>query len=161
MFRPLCVLSAIAVALCGCTIYQQTDTFKEKYNVYAEPKIVVRNGPEHHALPIPYASPYPAEAFMFCNVPINKLEDFADAIIRRMDAKTLKKYLEIQDEIDTLYIQLRDFLSDNSKREDLSQLGKRAIFGYYITRDAHGIRNMFATVQYTKHLKSIYTKTLR
>ncbi|MDE0086895.1 MAG: hypothetical protein OXU23_14340 [Candidatus Poribacteria bacterium] len=157
MFRFLCILLAITVALCGCTIYQQTDTFKKKYNVYTEPVINYSN----KVIAISGASPYDAEAFVFCDVPISKLEDFADAIIRRMDAKTLKEYLEIQDEIDTFYIQLRDFLSDNPKREDLSQLGKRAIFGYYITRDAHGIRNMFATVQYTKHLKSIYTKTVR
>ena len=158
MIRFLCGL--FVVILCGCATHHQSDTFKEKYNVYAEPEIVdVESG--YYSLPVEWASPYPAEAFMFCDVPTNELADFVDAIVRRMDAENLPEYLAIQNQIDTLFRRLRVSICYQRGKEKYGNFGnpvfleeraRRALFGYYMTRDENGIRNAVATVQYTRYL---------
>ena len=70
--------------LFGCANHQQSNTFKEKYNVYAKPTPDFSN----KVIVIPNAEPYPAMAFEQCGLPISVLEDFIDALVHRIDAKT-------------------------------------------------------------------------
>ena len=150
MVRPLCFLFTIAVILCGCTTHPQRITFQEKYDIYADPVVDYSN----MVIAIPDAEPYPAMAFIECGLKISDLEDFIDAIVRRMDAKNLTEYHAIQDELDTLFRKLRtDLGMDDTKTFYTWPEGKayRVLLGYYTTRDEYGLKAAFATVQYVKH----------
>ena len=110
MSKFLCIL--LVVSLCSCTIHQQSNTFKEKYNIYTEPKPDFSN----RVIAIPDAQPYPAMAYEQCGLPISMLEDFIDAIVRRMDAKNLTEYHAAQDRLDAIFYQLRDILGMDEKK---------------------------------------------
>ncbi|MCY4568944.1 MAG: hypothetical protein OXD49_11615 [Candidatus Poribacteria bacterium] len=106
MLRFLCILLVVA-CVCGCTIDPQRNTFKEKYDVYAKIEIDAAS----ITLPLYHDSPetefYHSQLLLDQYIPIKELEAFADAIIRRMDAKNLSEYHKIQDEIDRLHSLLR------------------------------------------------------
>lgn len=108
MLRFLCYFYLVAIILCGCTNNAERNTFKEKYDAYADPQL---NSEEFKTREFPEHIENYAWNLRDTDVPVNKLEDFVDAIIRRMDAKTLPEYLKIQDEIDILYFWLTDKLS--------------------------------------------------
>ena len=152
MFRVLCILCV--VGFCGCTIHQQSNTFKERYNIYAEPKPDFSN----RVIAIPGASPYPAMAYEQCGLPISMLEDFIDAIVRRMDAKNLTEYDAAQDRLDTIFIQLRNMLKMEEGQKTLytwpEGYAYRHLLGDYMIRDEAELKTAFATVQYMKYQSS-------
>ena len=154
MFRFLCIF--IVVGLCGCTLHQQSNTFKEsktfkeRYDIYADPKPDYSNP----AISIPNADPYPAIAFEMCELPISMLEDFVDAIIRRMDAKNLAEYHVAQNRLDTLYWQLHNLLNmdENTTLYTWPKgYAYRTLLRYYRIRDEFGLKRAFGTVQYMKY----------
>ena len=149
IIRFLFYFCVIAVT-CGCTADQQRKTFKERYNIYADPKIDYSN----KVIAIPGARPYPAEAFIQCGLSIHALEDFIDAIVRRMDAKNFAEYHAIQDQIDKLYIQLRDTIDMDDKTLHTWPEGYayRHLLGMYMERTEDAFKSNFATVQYMKYL---------
>ena len=148
MPKFLCIL--LVVILCGCTTDQQRPTFKEKYNIYADPVIDHRN----KVIPIPGAEPYPAQVFRECGLQLSELEDFINAIVRRMDAKNLTEYHAIQDRMDTLFRQFhQDLEMDKNKTLYTSPEGKayRVLLDYYMIRTEDRLKIAFATVQYMKY----------
>ena len=162
MLRLFCVL-VVAGLLCSCTDQPQRTAFKEKYNVYAELEIEEGSA----ALPSPDPSQSTIDNGLHltrCDVPIEAFAAFADVIVRRMDARTLSEYLDIQDEIDTRYFQILKSPSTNRADEKYGTFTrhgniyedyvKKLFFDYYILRDEAGIRDMVATVQYTRYLMS-------
>ena len=158
MFRVLCIF--IVVGICGCTLHQQSNTFKdsktfkERYNIYADPKPDYSNP----AISIPNAEPYPALAFEMCEFPISTLEDFVDAIIRRMDAKNLAEYHVAQNRLDTLYWQLRNMLKMSEGQKTLYTWPEghayRYLLSYYMIRDEFRLKSAFGTVQYMKYQRT-------
>ena len=159
MFRTLCILLGMTVVLCGCTPHQQSETFKEKYNVYAE--IEIDKGLK---LPIYHDSPetefYQSQLLLDQYIPIKELEAFADAIVRRMDAKTLTEYHQIQDEIDQLHSTLRAVI--HPPRENVGwheilfeKKARDTLLHYYSIRDEKHIPGMLKTVQFARYLKSL------
>ena len=168
MLRFLCIFCV--VIFCGCTTNQQRKTFKEKYNAYADPQLDYEEVKKRRSTD---ATQWSTDATLFdyawklrnVDTPINKLEDFADAIIRRMDAKTLPEYLKIQDEIDILYFWLTDKLSAKRAYEKYRVPSRHwetfevfvrdvVLWRFYIIRDEEGIQKMLATLQYYKFLLS-------
>lgn len=152
MFRVLCIF--VVVSLCGCTIHQQSNTLKKRYNIYAEPKPDYSNP----AIAIPNAEPYPAMAFETCGLQISKLEDFVDALVQRMDAKNLTEYHTAQDRLDTLFIQLRNTLEmDDQKTLYTWPEGHayRTLLSYYMIRDETGLKHAFGTVQWMKYQRTL------
>ena len=151
MFRILCILCV--VGLCGCAIHQQSNTFKEKYNIYAEPKPDFSN----MVIAIPGAEPYPAMAFETCGLQMSALEDFIDALVRRMDAKNLTEYHAVQDRLDTLLLEFRNTL-DMDEQKTLytwpEGYAYRVLLSYYMIRDEARLKTAFATVQYMKYQRS-------
>ena len=149
MFRFLCIL--VVVSLCGCAHHQQSNTFKEKYNIYAEPKPDFSN----RVIVIPDAQPYPAMAYEQCGLPISMLEDFIDAIVCRMDAKNLTEYHAAQDRLDTIFYQFRNMLKMDEGQKTLytwpEGYAYRHLLGDYMIRDETGLKYAFATVQYMKY----------
>ena len=148
MFRALCILCV--VSLCGCTIHQQSNTFKEKYNIYADPKPDYSNP----AISIPNAEPYPAMAFETCGLQISKLEDFVDALVQRMDAKNLTEYDAAQDRLDTLFMELRNTLEMDDQKTLYTWpegYAYRVLLSYYMIRDETGLKYAFGTVQWMKY----------
>jgi hypothetical protein len=148
---------------CGCTDNPQHKTFKERYNAYADPQLDYEEVKKRRS----------ADATLFdyawhlrnTDVPINELEDFVDAIIRRMDAKNLEEYLEIQDEIDVLYFWLTDKLSAKRAYEKYRLPSRHwetfeaftrdiVLWRFYIIRDEEGIQKMLAVLEYYKFLLS-------
>ena len=99
-----------------------------------------------------------------CDVPINELERFADAIIRRMDAKNLEEYLAIENQIKSLFFLLRS--SPSAKRaeekygfytthwEVYEEYARDLFFDYYFVRDAADIEEMIKTIQFARYLIS-------
>ncbi len=158
--RIFCALSVILFVF-SCATDPPAKTFKEKYDVYAE---LPRNETPGE-LPFPNLSESTIEHGLHltrCDIPIDELEVFADAIVRCMDAKTLSEYLEIQDQIDTDYLRLRESPSTvraDEKRGTLTRHGgtyeryvKNLLFEYYMLRDEASIRDMVVTVQYTRYI---------
>ena len=148
MSKFLCIL--LVVSLCSCTIHQQSNTFKEKYNIYTEPKPDFSN----RVIAIPDAQPYPAMAYEQCGLPISMLEDFIDAIVRRMDAKNLTEYHAAQDRLDAIFYQLRDILGMDEKKTLYTWpegYAYRHLLGDYMIRDEAELKTAFATVQYMKY----------
>ena len=99
MSKILRYLLIVVVILCGCTTHQQKITFQEKYDIYADPVVDYSN----MVIAIPEAQPYPAMAFRQCGLDLDKLQNFINAIARRMDAINLVQYHAIQNEVDELY----------------------------------------------------------
>ena len=168
MLRFLCIFCV--VLLCGCTPNQQSKTFKERYNAYADPELNYEEVKKRRSTD---ATQWSTDATLFdyawklrnTDVPINELEDFADAIIRRMDAKNLEEYLEIQDEIDILYFWLTDKLSAKRAYEKYRTPSRHwesfeaftrdiVLWRFYIIRDEEGIQKMLAVLEYYKFLLS-------
>ena len=157
--RFLCCLLIVVVILCGCAKHHESNTFRTKYNVYAEPEILDVNS-EHHTLAVQWALPGAAHAFKYCDVPISVLADFVDAIVRRADAENLREYLAIQHQIDRLFIQLRLSVSYPRGKEKYGDWGsvyleKEArlyLVEFYRSRHEHQIRDAVATVQYTRYI---------
>lgn len=152
MLRYSCIFTV--VILCGCTIHQQSNTFKEKYNIYAEPKPDFSN----MVIAIPNAEPYPAMAFETCKLPISMLEDFIDALVQRIDAKNLTQYHAAQDRLDELFYQLRNMLKMHEGEKTLytwpEGYAYRVLNGYYRIRDEDRLKGAFATIQYMKYQKT-------
>ena len=152
MFRVLCILCV--VGLCGCTLHQQSNTFKERYNIYADPKPDYSNP----AISIPNAEPRPAMAFKQCGFPIPLLEDFVDAITCRMDAKNLAEHHIAQNRLDTLFYQLRNLLKMSEGEKTLYTWPEghayRTLLSYYMIRDEFGLKHAFGTVQYMKYQRT-------
>ncbi|MDE0482931.1 MAG: hypothetical protein OXI67_10160 [Candidatus Poribacteria bacterium] len=149
MFR-LCILFTIMVILCGCTTHHQKITFKEQYNIYSKPVVDYSN----MVIAIPDAEPRPAMAFRKCNLDLYELQQFIDAIVRRMDAKNLVQYHAIQNEVDELYFKLRNTLNmDDTKTLYTWPEGYayRVLNSYYRIRTENHLKTAFATVQYMKH----------
>ncbi|MDE0686997.1 MAG: hypothetical protein OXI61_02410 [Candidatus Poribacteria bacterium] len=170
MIRFLCYLYIVAIICCGCTDNPQNKTFKERYNAYADPQLDYEEVKKRRSTDATQWSP-DATLFNYAwhlrdtDVPINELEDFADAIIRRMDAKNLEEYLEIQDEIDLLYFWLTDKLSAKRAYEKYLTPSRHwesfeaftrdiVLWRFYIIRDEEGIQKMLATLEYYKFLLS-------
>ena len=153
MSKFLCIFTI--VILCGCTIHQQSNTFKEKYNIYTEPEPDYSNP----AISIPNAQPRPAEAFKKSKLPISMLEDFIDALVHRMDAKNLTQYHAAQDRLDTLYYQLRNRLKMHEGEKTLytwpEGYAYRYLDSYYRIRDEFHLKGAFGTIQYMKYLKTL------
>ncbi|MCG9133447.1 hypothetical protein J5I95_17385 [Candidatus Poribacteria bacterium] len=149
MSKFLCIL--LVVILCGCTHHQQSNTFKEKYDIYAEPKPDFSNW----VIAIPGASPYPAMAYEQCGLPISMLEDFIDAIVRRMDAKNLTEYDAAQDRLDTIFNQLHNMLKMEEGHKTLytwpEGYAYRHLLGDYMIRDEAALKTAYATIQYMKY----------
>ncbi len=115
-------------------------------------------------LPIYHDSPetefYHSQLLLDQYIPIRELEAFADAIIRRMDAKTLAEYHQIQDEIDELHSMLRTVI--HPPREDVGwseilfeKKARDILLHYYSIRDEKHISGMLKTVQFARYLKSL------
>ena len=152
MFKFLCIF--MVMILCGCTNHQQSKTFKERYDIYADPKPDYSNP----AISIPNAEPYPALAFEKCKLPIPTLEDFIDAITRRMDAKNLEEYHGAQDRLDTLFLQLRNMLEMDEHKSLYTfpeGYAYRVLLSYYMIRDEFQLKHAFATIQWMKYQKNI------
>ena len=151
MFRISCIF--VVVIFFGCAYHQQGNTFKEKYNVYAEPKPDFSN----KVIVIPNAEPYPALAFEQCGLPISVLEDFIDALVHRIDAKNLTENHAAQDRLDTLFLRLRDMLEmDEHKTLYTFPEGYayRVLLSYYMARNEEQLKSAFATVQYLKYQRN-------
>ena len=162
MLRFFCYFCLVAILLCGCTNTPEHNTFKEKYDAYADPQL---NSEAFRTRAFPEHIFNYAWKLRQTDVPINKLEDFADALIRRMDAKTLPEYLKIQDEIDLLYFSLTDNLSAKRASEKYRTPSRHwhtfevftrdiVLWRFYIIRDEEGIQKMLTTLQYYKFLLS-------
>ena len=161
MFRCLRYLLIVVVILCGCAKHHESNTFRRKYNVYAEPEILDVNS-EHHPLAVQWALPGAADALKYCDVPISTLADFVDAIVRRADAENLREYLAIQHQIDRLFVQLRLSVSYPRGKEKYGDWGYDSVFlekearlylvEFYRSRHEHEIRDAVATVQYTRYI---------
>lgn len=153
MFRVLCIF--IVVSLCGCTLHQQSNTFKERYNVYTKPKPDYSNP----AISIPNAEPYPAMAFETCGLQISKLEDFVDALVQRMDAKNLTEYYAAQDRLDTLFYQFHNRLKMDEGHKTLytwpEGYAYRVLLSYYMIRDESRLKYAFGTVQWIKYQRTL------
>ncbi|MDE0017776.1 hypothetical protein F4009_17040 [Candidatus Poribacteria bacterium] len=150
MSKFLCILFAIALILCGCATHPQKITFQEQYNIYADPVVDYSN----MVIAIPGADPYPAMAFEQCGLDIDTLQDFIDAIVRRMDARNLVQYHAIQNEVDELYRKLCNTLDMNDTKTLYTWpegYAYRVLSGYYKTRDEYGLKAAFATIQYMKY----------
>lgn len=157
MLRSLCLSFIVAVVLCGCTT-DHSPTFKEKYNAYADPQL---GSEEFRKQQFPDHVQDYAWKLRNADIPINELENFADAIIRRMDAKTLPEYLGIQDEIDTLYFLLTASTSAKRAYEKYGTPSRQwevfdafvrdtILWRFYIIRDEEGIQTMLDTILYYK-----------
>ncbi len=163
MLRILRCLLIIAV-LCGCANDPQHNTFKTRYNVYAELEMDAGSAELSVISESPGDPIDNAKRFVTWNISITELEQFADAIIRRMDAKTLAEYHQIQDEIDTLYsrfLEIPPILRDSERFPLPNHWGSLVdyckevtLFGFYVTRDEAAIQNMIKTIQYTRYLMS-------
>ena len=153
MFRVLCFF--VVVSLCGCTTDHLSNTFKERYNIYAEPKPDFSNP----AIAIPDAQPRPAMAYEQCGLPISMLEDFIDAIVCRMDAKNLTEYRAAQERLDTIFYQLRNMLKMDEGQKTLytwpEGYAYRHLLGDYMIRDETGLKYAFGTVQWMKYQRSL------
>ena len=156
MLRFFCILLVVA-CVCGCTIDPQRNTFKEKYDVYAKIEIDAAS----ITLPIYHDDPetafYYSQLFLDNYLPIEDLEEFADAIIRRMDAKNLSEYHQIQDEIDQLHSSLRDVIHEPRQEVGWAEIWieKKVIdrlLHYYSIRDETHIPDMLKTVQFARYL---------
>ena len=98
-----------------------------------------------------------AQLFLDNYVPIKELEDFADAIIRRMDAKNLSEYHEIQDEIDRLHSVLRGVIHPPRPEVGWEEIWYEKkvtdiLLHYYSIRSEPHIPDMVKTVQFTRYL---------
>ena len=148
MPKFLCIL--LVVILCGCTTHPQRITFKEQYNIYSDPVVDHSN----MVIAITDAEPRPAMAFEECGLDLDTLQHFIDAIVRRMDARNLVQYHAIQNEVDTLYRQLRNTLDlDDTKTLYTWPEGYayRVLRSYYTIRTEDRLKSAFATVQYMKY----------
>ncbi len=155
MLRFLCIFCGVAI-ICGCTPDPQSNTFKERYNVYAE--IEMNEGSTE--LPFPNSSPHAASYLIKSSIPIKQVEDFADAIVRRMDAKTLAEYLELQDEIDERYGRiLRRSINPRQWKSLVGYSKDTVLFGFYVARDEDSIRRMVMTVQHAKYMISKHSQS--
>lgn len=169
MFRFLCIFSFLVI-LCGCTPDQQSKSFKDRYDAYANPQLDYEEVKKRRSTDVTQWS-MDATVFEYAwklretDVPINELEDFADAIIRRMDAKNLEEYLGIQDEIDRLYFWLTDKLSAKRAYEKYDTPSRHwesyeaftrdiVLWRFYIIRDEEGIQQMLAVLEYYKFMLS-------
>ena len=104
---------------------------------------------------------------MWCDVPINELEDFADALIRRMGARTIAEHRVVQEEIDTLY---QNLLNSVNADRGVAKYGyerhlevmetdvsHNVLPSFYNTCREADIKKMVATIQYTRYLISVYS----
>ena len=156
MLRFLGILLVVA-CVCGCTIDPQRNTFKEKYDVYAKIEIDAAS----IRLPIYHDDPetafYYSQLFVDNYLPIKELEAFADAIIRRMDAKNLSEYHQIQDEIDRLHASLRDVIHEPRQEVGWAEIWREKkvidrLLHYSAIRDETHIPDMLKTVQFARYL---------
>lgn len=169
MLRVFFTSLTVCCILWSCSHQPQSNTFKEKYNVYAElerdeqgaPKLPFENEFE--------ASLSPGRYLVICDVPIDALEAFADAIVRRMDAKTLSEYLALQDEIERFFHLLVASPSVNRADEKYGTFTRWAetyedqvknviLPSFFFARDEESIREMVFTVRYARYLMSVRDK---
>ena len=151
MFKFFCLL--LVVILCGCTTHPQRITFEKKYDIYADPVVDYSN----MVIAIPGAEPYPAMAFRQCDLDLDKLQHFINAIARRMDAINLVQYHAIHNEVDELYYELHNMIGmDDTKTLYTWPEGHayRYLLSYYRIRSERCLKAAFATVQYMKHQRT-------
>lgn len=155
MSKILCIL--LVVLLCGCTTHPQRSTFEEKYNVF---KNIELDGDSIDASD--QFDVYWAKQFLAANISVYHLENFADAIIRRMDARTLQEYHQIQEEVDWWFGHVRTSISPrvpagkSATAEQLltEKIALGALLHYYSIRQENYIPGMIKTVQVTRYLHS-------
>lgn len=149
IIRFLRILCVGIVMLCGCAKHHESQTFREKYNVYAEPVPVLNNpvtlfpGADHNLM----------GCIRRFDLPIEMLEAYVDAIARRMDAKTLEEYLEINEEVHNLCDKLmtRIGLEDHPFRGSDEGACYRELARTLDTHTEWQLEKLFSSLQQVKY----------